>query len=222
MSKETSPTAANGNGDSGGRNMEKTKVLYVQNLPDEFREDLSNLCTNFGPVKEMMPLPEKRSCFVEFETLEHAVACHDFYTKETVVLGARPIKFSYSSRQEITLKPNADNNPPGNILLITVNNVQYPVTVDVLYQVFCRVGTLEKVIIFERGSYIQAFVQLEDVRQAIKAKEQFEIMFINDALEENEYDLRKTAEDLNIHYSNLHRRMRLLGMSICSYIIRYL
>ena len=49
-----------------------------------------------------------------------------------------------------------------------------------------------------------------------EAKEQFEIMFINDALEENEYDLRKTAEDLNIHYSNLHRRMRLLGMSICN------
>jgi|AACY02.7.fsa_nt_gi Response regulator containing CheY-like receiver, AAA-type ATPase, and DNA-binding domains len=48
-----------------------------------------------------------------------------------------------------------------------------------------------------------------------KAKEQFEIMFINDALEENEYDLRKTAEDLNIHYSNLHRRMRSLGMSTC-------
>ena len=26
----------------------------------------------------------------------------------------------------------------------------------------------------ERGSYIQAFVQLEDVRQAMKAKEQFD------------------------------------------------
>ena len=135
-----------GNGDHmPTRLMEKTKVLYVQNLPDDFREDLNNLCANFGTIKEMMPLPEKRSCFVEFESLEPAVACHDFYTKETVVLGSRPVKFSFSSRQEITLKPNADNNPPGNILLITVNNVQYPVTVDVLYQVFCRVGTLEKV-----------------------------------------------------------------------------
>ena len=45
-----------------------------------------------------------------------------------------------------------------------------------------------------------------------EAKEQFEIMFINDALQDNKYNMRKTAEMLNIHYSALHRKMKYLGM----------
>ena len=45
-----------------------------------------------------------------------------------------------------------------------------------------------------------------------EAKEQFEIMFINDVLQNNKYSLRKSAETLGIHYSGLHRKMRHLGM----------
>ena len=44
------------------------------------------------------------------------------------------------------------------------------------------------------------------------AKEQFEIMFINDVLQDNEYSLRKSAETLGMHYSGLHRKMCPLGM----------
>ena len=44
------------------------------------------------------------------------------------------------------------------------------------------------------------------------AKEQFEIMFINDVLQDNEYSLRRSAETLGMHYSGLHRKMRILGM----------
>ena len=45
-----------------------------------------------------------------------------------------------------------------------------------------------------------------------EAKEQFEIMFINDVLQDNDYSLRKSAETLGMHYSGLHRKMRHLGM----------
>ena len=44
------------------------------------------------------------------------------------------------------------------------------------------------------------------------AKEQFEIMFINDVLQDNEYSLRRSAETLGMHYSRLHRKIRHLGM----------
>ena len=44
------------------------------------------------------------------------------------------------------------------------------------------------------------------------AKEHFEIMFINDVLQDNEYSLRKSAETLGMHYSGLHRKIRHLGM----------
>ena len=44
------------------------------------------------------------------------------------------------------------------------------------------------------------------------AKEQFEIMFINDVLQDNEYILRRSAETLGMYYSELHRKIRHLGM----------
>ena len=46
-----------------------------------------------------------------------------------------------------------------------------------------------------------------------EAKEQFEIMFINDALQDNKFNIRKTAEALDVHYSALHKKMKDLGMS---------
>jgi len=45
-----------------------------------------------------------------------------------------------------------------------------------------------------------------------EAKEQFEIMFINDVLQDNDYSLRKSAETLGMHYSGLHRKIRHLDM----------
>ena len=51
-----------------------------------------------------------------------------------------------------------------------------------------------------------------------EAKEHFEIMFINDALQDNKYNMRKTAEMLNIHYSALHRKMKYLGINKASNI----
>ena len=44
------------------------------------------------------------------------------------------------------------------------------------------------------------------------AREQFEIMFINDVLQDNEYSLRKSAETLGMNYSGLLRKIRHLGM----------
>ncbi len=45
-----------------------------------------------------------------------------------------------------------------------------------------------------------------------EAKEQFEIMFINDALQYNKFSIRKTAEALDVHYSALHKKMKDLGI----------
>ena len=45
-----------------------------------------------------------------------------------------------------------------------------------------------------------------------EAREKFEIMFINDALQDNKFSIRKTAEALNLHYSALHKKMKDLGM----------
>jgi RNA recognition motif-containing protein len=50
----------------------------------------------------------------------------------------------------------------------------YPVTVDVLSQVFAKYGGMEKVIIFNRGNAIQALVQLRDIATASTCRVQLD------------------------------------------------
>ena len=133
-----------------------------------------NCAKVFGNVPQILLLKDKRSCFVEFGDLDSAIACYDHYKQQTLTLGGKPVEWCYSNRNEITRRVNADNNPPNPILLVTITNVMYPVTVEVMQQVFSRVGQISKVVIFERGQLIQAFVEMVDTRQAMSAKQQFD------------------------------------------------
>jgi len=86
------------------------------------------------------------------------------------MFGNAVVEFAYSGRSNITTKRDPDNNPPNMILLLTVTNLLYPVTVDVLVQVFAKFGGMDKVVIFNRGNAVQALVQLRDVTTACVCK----------------------------------------------------
>ncbi|KFQ22944.1 Polypyrimidine tract-binding protein 3, partial [Mesitornis unicolor] len=58
----------------------------------------------------------------------------------------------------------------GSVLRIIVQNPVYPVTVDVLYQVFSRFGTVLKIVIFTKNSLLQALLQYSDPVNAFYAK----------------------------------------------------
>ncbi|PIA62757.1 hypothetical protein AQUCO_00200645v1 [Aquilegia coerulea] len=64
--------------------------------------------------------------------------------------------------------------PESNVLLASIENMQYAVTVDVLHTVFSAFGTVQKIAIFEKNGGIQALVQYPDVTIAAVAKEALE------------------------------------------------
>ncbi|NXW93268.1 PTBP3 protein, partial [Alopecoenas beccarii] len=59
---------------------------------------------------------------------------------------------------------------PGCVLRIIVENVFYPVTLEMLHQVFSTFGPVLKIITFTRNSQFQALVQYNDPRSAHCAK----------------------------------------------------
>ncbi|KAK8921552.1 hypothetical protein KSP39_PZI020206 [Platanthera zijinensis] len=80
---------------------------------------------------------------------------------------------------EGTLQPTvgADGRkkePESNVLLASIENMQYAVTVDVLHTVFSAFGTVQKIAIFEKNGGMQALVQYPDVTSAAVAKEALE------------------------------------------------
>ena len=152
-----------------------TKVLYVRNIPESVTDsELVQYCSSFGRVTGTLILKEKGHGFVEFESIEAATAACNYFLQTPLVLHGFHIELTFSQRREITPRKDPDANPPNRIILLTITNIMYPVTVDVLSQVFVKYGGIEKVIIFNRGNAIQALVQLRDIATASTCRAQLD------------------------------------------------
>ncbi|GMP30587.1 hypothetical protein CsSME_00005188 [Camellia sinensis var. sinensis] len=64
--------------------------------------------------------------------------------------------------------------PESTVLLASIENMQYAVTVDVLHTVFSAFGTVQKIAIFEKNGGTQALIQYPDVTTAAVAKDALE------------------------------------------------
>jgi len=60
--------------------------------------------------------------------------------------------------------------PPNHILLITVLNAKFPINVEVMYKVCTIVGTIKRIVCFERNTVVQAMVEFETLESASKAR----------------------------------------------------
>lgn len=147
----------------------------MRNIPDSVSDtELIQYCSPFGRVISTLILKEKGHGFIEFESLEGSSAACSYFQDNPLVLHGFHIEFTFSQRQEITPRKDPDANPPNRIILLTVTNIMYPVTVDVLSQIFAKYGGMEKVIIFNRGNAIQALVQLRDIPTASTCRAQLD------------------------------------------------
>ncbi|KAH0668339.1 hypothetical protein KY290_030067 [Solanum tuberosum] len=64
--------------------------------------------------------------------------------------------------------------PESNVLLASIENMQYAVTLDVLHTVFSAFGPVLKIAMFDKNGGVQALIQYPDVQTAVVAKEALE------------------------------------------------
>ncbi|XP_073035315.1 polypyrimidine tract-binding protein homolog 2-like isoform X2 [Primulina eburnea] len=64
--------------------------------------------------------------------------------------------------------------PESNVLLASIENMQYAVTLDVMHQVFSAFGPVLKIAMFDKNCGLQALIQYPDVQTAVVAKEALE------------------------------------------------
>ncbi|KAK8492880.1 hypothetical protein V6N12_038528 [Hibiscus sabdariffa] len=64
--------------------------------------------------------------------------------------------------------------PESNVLLASIENMQYAVTLDVLHMVFSAFGPVQKIAMFDKNGALQALIQYPDVQTAIVSKEALE------------------------------------------------
>ena len=126
-----------------------SRVLHVRNLPlDVAESELAALCVPFGQVQNILPLKGKSQAFVQLDTPQAAAALLQYYSGVQATLRGKSIYFQYSNRDSITVQQQVETPKP--ILLVTITNLLYPVTIEVLYGVFSKYGTVAKIVIFSK------------------------------------------------------------------------
>ncbi|XP_058808352.1 heterogeneous nuclear ribonucleoprotein L isoform X2 [Phymastichus coffea] len=63
-----------------------------------------------------------------------------------------------------------DNNKPNHVLLFTIINPVYPITVEVLHAISHQSGQVQRIVIFKKNG-VQAMVEFDSVESATRAKE---------------------------------------------------
>merc|ERR1719411_102374 len=98
-------------------------------------------------------------------------------------------------------QPGGGSGGPNTVLRVIVEHMVYPVTLDVIYQIFSRVGKVLKIVTFTKNNTFQALIQYPDVITAQAAKLSLDGQNIYNACCTLRIEYSKLA-NLNVKYNN--------------------
>ncbi|KAM4623981.1 polypyrimidine tract-binding protein 2-like isoform 2-T2 [Polymixia lowei] len=207
-----------------------SRVLHIRKLPNEVSEtEVIALGLPFGKVTNILMLKGKNQAFLELGTEEAAITMVNYYTAVTPQVRNTPVFIQYSNHKELKTdsalnqraqavlqavsavqdgsSPSSDTGvldlapPPSPVLRIIIDNMFYPVTLDVLQQIFSKFGTVMKIITFTKNNQFQALLQFSDPVNAQQAKLSLDGQNIYNSCCTLRIDFSKLVS-LNVKYNN--------------------
>lgn len=172
-----------------------SRVLHFNNVTPEISQaDLVGLCNKYGEVTNVVMLKSKNQALIEFRNINSAMDFVSNYTQYHPTIRGIVVYPSYSQHQELRSQNQSsyssyssntssfggnfrqNDSPASPVLLVTILNPMYPISVDVLGQIFHRYDsnkTVEKILIFKSkvtGS-LQALIKFSRIENAAFAME---------------------------------------------------
>ncbi|KAI8787835.1 heterogeneous nuclear ribonucleoprotein L [Biomphalaria glabrata] len=146
--------------------------VHVRGLSEHAIEgDLVEAVQHFGTVRDVMLMPRKRQALIEFEDLNGAKNCVDYCLQgNSIYVAGQPAFFNFSLSTKIQRPGEEDTRPPNHVLLFTILNPQYPITVDVMHTINSPYGQVLRIVIFKKNG-VQAMVEFDTVDSAKRAKQ---------------------------------------------------
>lgn len=90
------------------------QVVFVRGLPPDCLEsELLALCCPFAVVEKCLLIPPKRSAFVQLPDVASATNLISFYQSRDAIIRGSKITFEFSNRDEISVRPEFDNQYGG-------------------------------------------------------------------------------------------------------------
>ncbi|KAJ7514934.1 hypothetical protein O6H91_23G066100 [Diphasiastrum complanatum] len=194
---------------------EASKVLHIRNVGADISEnDLLQLVQGFGIVQKMVIIRARNQALLQMQDLASAINVMQYYSQVQPSVRGRNVYMQFSSHQELTIsdqsgqirRPSSDQEQqPNRILLLTIHNPLYPITVDVLHQVFYPHGFVEKIVTFQKSAGLQALVQFAVQQSALLARSTLQGRNIYDGCCTLDIQFSNLKE-LQVHYNNERTR----------------
>ncbi|CAM6103065.1 unnamed protein product [Calypogeia fissa] len=194
---------------------EPSKVLHFRNVGPEITEhDLLQLSQSFGVVQKVVMLRAKNQALLQMQDVPSAINVMQYYSTIQPSVRGRNVYMQFSSHQELTTidqpgqlrRSSADQElQPNRILLITIHNPLYPITVDVLHQVFSPHGYVEKIVTFQKSAGLQALLQFSSQQSAIQARNTLQGRNIYDGCCTLDIQF-SNLQELQVNYNNERTR----------------
>uniref|UniRef100_UPI0037E91DA1 polypyrimidine tract-binding protein 3-like isoform X2 n=1 Tax=Semicossyphus pulcher TaxID=241346 RepID=UPI0037E91DA1 len=205
-----------------------SRVLHLRQLPaDVSEQEVLALALPFGRVSKLITLRAKNQAFLEMASEEAAVTMVNYYTSAPPTIRNQPIFIQYSNHRElktdnltnqraalhaVSVAVHSGNMASGGegrglapgqspVLRIIVENLFYPVTLEVLQQIFSKFGSVLKIITFTRNNQFQALLQFSDAVHAQHAKAALDGQNIYNGCCTLRIDFSKLSA-LNVKYNN--------------------
>ncbi|XP_066940885.1 polypyrimidine tract-binding protein 2 isoform X49 [Macrobrachium rosenbergii] len=201
-----------------------SRVIHIRNIPNEVTEaEIVHLGIPFGKVTNVLVLKGKNQAFLEMSDEVSATTMVNYFTNCTAQLRGRAVYVQFSNHKELkTDQTHSNANPsaqaalqaaqalvnqtdtqggPNTVLRVIVEHMIYPVTLDVLYQIFSRVGKVLKIVTFTKNNTFQALIQYPDVVTAQAAKMTLDGQNIYNACCTLRIEYSKLS-NLNVKYNN--------------------
>lgn len=203
-----------------------SKVIHIRNIPNDVTEaEIIHLGIPFGRVTNVLVLKGKNQAFLEMEEEPAAVAMVNYFTNCTAQLRDRSVYVQFSTHTKLKTDQTHSNSsasaqaalqaaqalaaPEGKeqtggsntVLRVIVEHMVYPVTLDVIHQIFSRVGKVMKIVTFTKNNNFQALIQYPDVITAQAAKLSLDGQNIYNACCTLRIEYSKLS-NLNVKYNN--------------------
>ncbi|XP_022773411.1 polypyrimidine tract-binding protein homolog 3-like isoform X2 [Durio zibethinus] len=184
---------------------EPSKVIHVRNVGHEISEnDLLQLFQPFGVITKLVMLRAKNQALLQMQDVPSAINALQFYANVQPTIRGRNVYVQFSSHQELTtMDQNAQGrgDEPNRILLVTIHHMLYPITVEVLHQVFSPHGFVEKIVTFQKSAGFQALIQYQGCQSAVSARTSLQGRNIYDGCCQLDIQF-SNLDELQVHYNN--------------------
>lgn len=178
--------------DQTAKPQDPSRVIHLRGIPQQLADnEIIFIGLHFGDIKNVLFLRSKGQAFLEFENIEDAQRMTDYFEQNpNLTFHTKRLFVQYSNHQELNTDPSNSSNQialaalqdatqlhrlakqggKNHVLRVTVLNMIYPVTLDVLNQIFSKFGFILKIITFTKNDKFQAFIQMKDATVAQNAK----------------------------------------------------